>query len=112
MKGNRFAEPFPLTSLQTLLIALLLVAIKGPIEEFGWRGLALPLLQAEVLLPCWAELILGTAWGFWHLPAFLLSGTQQSAWSFTPFFARHGCNQLDRDSRYLMHLAAASCSLH
>jgi CAAX protease family protein len=26
---------------------------------------------------------------FWHLPAFLLSGTQQSEWSFAPFFA--GC---------------------
>jgi hypothetical protein len=25
-------------------------------------------------------------WGFWHLPAFMLSGTPQSAWSFTPFF--------------------------
>lgn len=36
--------------------------------------------------PIWAGLILGAIWGFWHLPAFLLSGTQQSAWSFTPFF--------------------------
>jgi membrane protease YdiL (CAAX protease family) len=67
-------------------MALLLVAIKGPIEEFGWRGLALPLLQRK-FAPMWAALILGIVWGFWHLPAFLLSGTQQSAWSFTPFFA-------------------------
>ena len=28
-------------------------------------------------------------WGVWHLPAFLLSGTQQSEWSFAPFFI--GC---------------------
>ncbi len=86
LKGNLFAEPFPFSSFQTLLIALLLVAIKGPIEEFGWRGLALPLLQRK-FAPMWAALILGIVWGFWHVPAFLLSGTQQSAWSFTPFFA-------------------------
>jgi membrane protease YdiL (CAAX protease family) len=85
-KGNLFTEPFPFPSFQSLLIALLLAAIKGPIEEFGWRGLALPLLQRK-LAPIWAALILGVVWGFWHLPAFLLSGTQQSAWSFTPFFA-------------------------
>lgn len=85
-KGNLFTEPFPFPSFQSLLIALLLAAIKGPIEEFGWRGLALPLLQRK-LAPIWAALILGIVWGFWHLPAFLLSGTQQSAWSFTPFFA-------------------------
>ncbi|MCW9014549.1 MAG: CPBP family intramembrane metalloprotease [Gammaproteobacteria bacterium] len=86
LKGNLFAEAFPFASIQPLLIALLLVAIKGPIEEFGWRGLALPLLQRK-LAPVWAALILGIIWGFWHLPAFLLSGTQQSDWSFTPFFA-------------------------
>lgn len=85
-KGNLFTEPFPFPSFQSLLMALLLAAIKGPIEEFGWRGLALPLLQRK-LAPIWAALILGIVWGFWHLPAFLLSGTQQSAWSFTPFFA-------------------------
>jgi hypothetical protein len=31
-------------------------------------------------------LILGAIWGVWHVPAFLLSGTPQSAWSFGPFF--------------------------
>ncbi|MGB8622698.1 MAG: CPBP family glutamic-type intramembrane protease, partial [Paracoccaceae bacterium] len=45
---------------------------------------ALPLLQRR-LAPVWAGLVLGLIWGVWHLPAFLLSGTPQSAWSFTPF---------------------------
>jgi uncharacterized protein len=85
LKGNLFAAPYPFSSVQSLLVALALTAIKGPIEEFGWRGLALPLLQRK-LAPIWAGLILGAIWGFWHLPAFLLSGTPQSAWSFTPFF--------------------------
>ena len=58
--------------------------ILGPMVEFGWRGLALPLLQ-RWLAPIWAALVLGLIWGAWHLPAFFLSGTPQSAWSFTPF---------------------------
>lgn len=84
IKGNLFAEPFPFTSAPAYLTALLFTAIKGPVEELGWRGLALPLLQRK-FAPIWAGLILGLIWGFWHLPAFLLSGTPQSAWSFTPF---------------------------
>jgi membrane protease YdiL (CAAX protease family) len=88
LRGNLFTEPFPFVSVESLLAALVLAAIKGPMEEFGWRGLALPLLQRK-FAPLWAGLILGAIWGLWHLPAFLLSGTQQSEWSFTAFFA--GC---------------------
>ncbi len=84
-KGNLFGAAFPFSSVQSLVVALAFTAIKGPIEEFGWRGLALPLLQRR-FTPIWAGLILGVIWGCWHLPAFLASGTPQSAWSFTPFF--------------------------
>jgi CAAX protease family protein len=85
LKGNLFAEQVSLSSFQTIIVASFFMAIKGPVEEFGWRGLALPLLQRK-FSPIWAGLILGVIWGLWHFPAFLLSGTPQNAWSFTPFF--------------------------
>jgi membrane protease YdiL (CAAX protease family) len=46
----------------------------GPVgEEFGWRGVALPLLQRR-FAPLWASLILGTIWGVWHLPSRICLG--------------------------------------
>ena len=82
-KGN-LVGGFPSFTGPELLAAMAFMLILGPVEEFGWRGLALPLLQRR-LAPIWAGLILGLIWGVWHLPAFFLSGTPQSAWGFTPF---------------------------
>jgi membrane protease YdiL (CAAX protease family) len=46
----------------------------GPLgEELGWRGFALPRLQAG-LSPLVASLVLGVAWAAWHLPIFLMQG--------------------------------------
>lgn len=88
MRGTLLTDPFPFATASSMLIALGLAAIKGPMEEFGWRGVALPLLQRK-LAPLWAGLVLGVIWGLWHLPAFMLSGTQQSQWAVAPFFV--GC---------------------
>ena len=84
IKGT-FTDPFPFSPWYAVLPALVPALFIGPIEEFGWRGVALPLLQRR-LAPLWAGLILGVLWGLWHVPAFLLSGTPQSSWSFGPFF--------------------------
>ena len=43
-------------------------------EEIGWRGYALPRLQAR-FSPFITSLILGIAWAFWHLPLFWMAGS-------------------------------------
>ncbi len=84
LKGE-IGDPFPFSPWTQVLPALASALFLGPIEEFGWRGLALPLFQRR-FNPFWAGLILGIIWAIWHIPAFLLSGTPQSAWSFPAFF--------------------------
>lgn len=86
LKGDLLSQPSPVSSASAVMVAVFFALIKGPVEEFGWRGFALPLLQRK-MAPFWAALLIGVIWGLWHTPAFLLSGTQQSAWAFTPFFA-------------------------
>lgn len=66
--------------------ALGLAFITGPVEELGWRGVALPLLQRR-FNPLVSGVLLGIVWGVWHLPAFALSGTVHSAWAVGPFLA-------------------------
>jgi membrane protease YdiL (CAAX protease family) len=52
----------------------LAIAIVAPLgEEYGWRGYALPRLQAR-LSPLNASLIIGVVWTVWHLPAFFAPG--------------------------------------
>jgi membrane protease YdiL (CAAX protease family) len=84
VKGT-LGELFPFSPWYQVLPALALALFLGPIEEFGWRGLALPLLQRR-FSPFWAGLIIGVIWMVWHIPAFLIGGTPQSAWSFFPYF--------------------------
>ncbi|HEY9050516.1 MAG TPA: CPBP family intramembrane glutamate endopeptidase, partial [Gammaproteobacteria bacterium] len=44
LKGNLFTEPFPFDTWSDVLPVLAFMLVLGPVEEFGWRGVALPLL--------------------------------------------------------------------
>jgi membrane protease YdiL (CAAX protease family) len=81
---NGTLTEFPFSPWYGVLPAIVAALLIGPVEEIGWRGYAQPLLQRR-FTPLVASLILGTLWGLWHLPAFLLGGTEQNAWSFGPF---------------------------
>lgn len=84
--NGTITEPFRFAPWYMAFPALLQSLLLGPMgEEFGWRGLALPLLQRR-FSPFWASLILGVIWAVWHAPAFFMTGTPQNAWSIGPFF--------------------------
>ncbi len=55
--------------------------IGGGIEEFGWRGFALPKLQ-ESFNALTASLILGFVHAIWHLPMLFMPGTYHANSSF------------------------------
>ena len=76
--------PFPFSPWYLVFPALLQALFLGPMEEFGWSGLALPIMQRKYT-PFVAGLLHGVIWMTWHIPAFLIGGTPQSAWSFLPF---------------------------
>ena len=85
IKGT-LSYPFPFSSLSEALPAVALsLFLLGTNEEFGWRGVALPLLQRK-FPPFWAGLILGCIWAAWHIPAFFISGLQYESWSALPYF--------------------------
>lgn len=57
--------------LPAYLATLAVGVILGPLwEEPGWRGFALPRLQAQ-LGPILGSVILGAIWAVWHLPGYL-----------------------------------------
>lgn len=74
--GPRVSTPLPLV----LILALLVVG-----EEIGWRGFALPRLQARYS-GLTARLVLGSLWACWHLANATLPGLEAYWSSFPAFF--------------------------
>jgi membrane protease YdiL (CAAX protease family) len=85
--NGTISDPFPFSPWYQVFPALVQgFFLLGTIEEFGWRGIAQPLLQRK-MAPFWAGLIVGTIWAAWHLPAFLFGGgVQYGSWAVVPFF--------------------------
>jgi len=84
---NGTIDEFPFSPWYLVLPAIVHYFFLGPLEEFGWRGVALPLLQRK-MAPVWAGLTVGIIVAVWHIPAFLLGGgVEYGSWALVPFFA-------------------------
>jgi uncharacterized protein len=80
--GNPSAGPVYGETIPGVLLKLLFMFFSGPLaEELGWRGFALPRLEAKhnALV---SSLILGVIWTCWHIPTFFVTGLTQTTIPF------------------------------
>jgi membrane protease YdiL (CAAX protease family) len=67
----------PLASIPQLMLILIIFAGFG--EEYGWRGFALPRLQARHSA-LGSALIVAFIWSLWHIPKYFVPGEGQNDW--------------------------------
>ena len=79
-------SPVVVTTISAVVVSFLFSIFPGSAvgEELGWRGFALPRLQAHHSALA-ASLIVGAAWGIYHLPLFLLGSPTRPLALFLPF---------------------------
>ncbi len=68
------------------LVALVPFTLTAIAEEFGWRGYLTPRLDAAGVGRLANHVIVGVAWGLWHLPYLTLHWdfTDESLWTLAP----------------------------
>lgn len=86
LPGTFIPENLPLPAIILIVpyfLAMLLVG--GGQEEFGWRGYAQEPLQ-ERFGVIGGSILLGSVWGLWHLPLWLMPGDGHANYPFLAFF--------------------------
>lgn len=76
LPGPEYSRPVGIFGpgiVSALLVAALLDQ-GAVLEELGWRGYALPELQAGLLSPLGAAVLVGVGWGLWHVPRDVVAG--------------------------------------
>ncbi|XFA98660.1 CPBP family intramembrane glutamic endopeptidase [Candidatus Izemoplasma sp. B36] len=71
-------EPIGVTFASFVPLALSILFVGGPVEEFGWRGYLLPRLRGKYSFIL-TIIIMGIIHGVWHIPLHFLDGTVQQA---------------------------------
>jgi len=79
--GPLAPERLPGAVLGYPLAVVALALVGGGQEEIGWRGYALPTLQATYG-PLAASAVLGVVWAVWHAPLFLLGNAPSASGAF------------------------------
>lgn len=83
------STPLPTLELLPLFVGSILanMLIGGGLEEIGWRGFALPRLQASYSALT-ASLAIGVVWVAWHAPLFVVPGAIQAELAPLPFLVQ------------------------
>lgn len=76
LPGPEYSQPAGLfgPALAASLLTAAFLDQGAVLEELGWRGYALPELQAGLLGPLGAAVLVGVGWGLWHVPRDVVAG--------------------------------------